>query len=85
MKEKRIQYTIRQIPDSVDRALRKRSAKEGISINEAAVEALRLGSGVGRDDVRFHDLDALAGTWVADPACEKALEAFEVIDRELWT
>jgi plasmid stability protein len=84
MKEKSRQYTIRQIPEDVDRALRKWSAREGISLNEAAVEAMRAGSGAGGHEVRFHDLDQLAGTWVADPAFDKAQEAFEVIDKDLW-
>ncbi|MFO7535849.1 MAG: hypothetical protein R6X19_09250 [Kiritimatiellia bacterium] len=48
------------------------------------VDALRTGCGAGKESVRFHDLDVLAGTWVADPAFDKAMKAFEAIDKDLW-
>jgi hypothetical protein len=78
------QYTIRQVPADIDRALRKRAAQESKSLNAAVLEALRTGSGADSVGVRHHDLDALAGTWVADPAFDKAMEAFEAIDKDLW-
>lgn len=78
------QYTIRQVPADIDRALRKRAAQGSKSLNAAVLEALRTGSGADSVGVRRHDLDALAGTWVADPAFDKAMEAFEAIDKDLW-
>ena len=30
------------------------------------------------------ELAKLAGTWVPDPECEKALEEMRTIDEELW-
>lgn len=79
-----IQYTIRQVPKAVDDALRKLAVREGASLNTVALGALRTGSGTDVDDLRHHDLDHLAGTWVADPAFDKALKAFEAIDGALW-
>jgi hypothetical protein len=77
-------YTIRRVPADIDGALRKRVVKEGKSLNAVVLDALRTGSGVGKDGVRIHDLDHLAGTWVADKAFDKAIEAFETIDKDLW-
>jgi hypothetical protein len=42
-----MQYTIRGIPSEVDHALRKRARAAGKSLNEAAVEALAEGAGIG--------------------------------------
>jgi hypothetical protein len=79
-----IQYTIRQVPESVDAALRKLAVREGMSLNTATLDALRTGSGVAAADLRYHDLDSLAGTWVADPAFDAAVKTFEMIDEGLW-
>ncbi len=85
MKNKPVsQHTIRQVPADVDSALRKRAANERISLNAVMLDALRTGSGAGTVSIRFHELDSLAGSWVADPAFDKAMEAFEAIDKDLW-
>ena len=82
--KKNIQYTIRNVPESVDCALRKLAVREGTSLNTVTLDALRARSGVDSDIIRHHDLDELAGTWVQDDAFDKAIEAFEAIDEELW-
>jgi hypothetical protein len=79
------QYTIRQVPGDTDAALRKRGVREGKSLNAVVLDALRSASGAGGDVVRSHDLDALAGTWVADKAFDKAIKAFKAIDQDLWS
>jgi hypothetical protein len=79
-----MQYTIRNIPKSLDQALRKRAREEGKSLNEAVVEVLKkalLGSG---GPVQHHDLDFMIGTWVEDPEFDKAIEAQDQIDPEMW-
>jgi hypothetical protein len=78
------QYTIRGVPDSVDDLLRNHAVREGKSLNEATIDALAAGLGAGTQAVRFHDLDNLAGTWVADPEFDKALKDMDRIDPELW-
>jgi hypothetical protein len=79
-----VQYTIRQVPETIDDALRKLAVREGTSLNAVALGALRAGSGTDTGELRFHDLDNLAGTWVTDPAFDKAVEAFKTIDEGLW-
>lgn len=82
--KKGIQYTIRNVPERVDGALRKLAVREGASLNSVAREALEAGAGVKEEPVKHHDLDALAGTWVQDDAFDKGVEAFEVVDEDLW-
>lgn len=79
-----VQHTIRGIPKNVDKALRAHSEKEGRSLNQTAVEALKRGLGVGDEQARRHDLDKLAGTWEEDPEFDRALEAQDKVDRDLW-
>lgn len=78
------QYTIRNVPESVDRTLREQARREGKSLNEVAVEVLRRGLGLGEDAPRYHDLDDLAGSWVADPEFDRALDEQDRIEPELW-
>lgn len=84
MKKGNIQYTIRAVPEDVDEALRKNSVREGCSLNNYVVDALRKGAGLSDTPCLFHDLDFLAGTWVKDEVCEKALEEFDRIDEDIW-
>ena len=83
MRQKPKQYTIRNVPAEVDRALRKQARANSKSLNETAVEALRRAVG-GDAPVRHHDLDDLIGTWVEDPEFDRILEAQRQIDEELW-
>lgn len=81
---KRIQYTLRGVSDRMDRAVRERAAMYGESLNEAALRALEQGLGLAEQPVTHHDLDALAGTWVKDPAFDKAIAALDRIEPTLW-
>jgi plasmid stability protein len=78
------QYTIRGVPSRVDQALRRRAKREGKSLNQVTVEALTLAAGLAEERATYHDLDHLAGTWVADPEFEEALNAQDRIDPEKW-
>ena len=51
------QYTIRNIPDALDRELRERSRRRGMSLNETAIDALKRGLGITNDAVEYDDLD----------------------------
>jgi len=84
MKKKSIQYTIRNVPDDVDGALRKLAVREGASINAVALDALKAGAGVTDESVRYHDLDGLAGTWVQDDAFDRAIEVLDETEKDLW-
>ena len=79
-----MQYTLRGIPQQLDRLLRDKARRERKSLNAAAVETLTRGLGLTHEVVRHHDLDALAGTWVEDPAFEQALELMRRVDPEQW-
>jgi len=81
---KTIQYTLRQIPSSVDHVLRNKARRASKSLNETAIEALARGAGVSGEPVHFHDLDELSGTWKEDPDFDKAIRAQDVIHPTLW-
>lgn len=81
---KQIQYTVRGVSERTDSVLRERAAEEGVSLNAVALSLLDAAAGGGGEGQRFHDLDALRGSWVADPAFDRAIEAFEQIDPGLW-
>jgi len=78
------QYTVRGIPPTVDKALRRRARVEGKSINSVLVESLTQAAGQAAEPMQFHDLDDLAGTWQEDPEFDSAIDAQEKIDEDLW-
>jgi hypothetical protein len=78
------QYTIRNVPGVVDRALRRRAERTRKSLNEVAVDALARGAGVENEAREHHDIDFLFGSWVDDPAVDEALAEQRAIDTELW-
>jgi len=79
-----MQYTIRNIPDTVDAALRKAAQIQGKSLNEVAIEALARGTGLTGERLRQRDLGDIAGTWHEDPAFDRAIAAQDTIDKEIW-
>ncbi|MBK9260509.1 MAG: hypothetical protein IPM54_11845 [Polyangiaceae bacterium] len=79
-----IQYTLRNVPPGVDRALRQRAKQLSRSLNDVAIEALMRGAGITHEPIEQHDLDFLFGSWVDDPEVDKALEEQRQIDPELW-
>ncbi len=84
MKKPTIQYTLRQIPDRVDARLRETATQYGVSLNTAAVDALARALGIEGQPVVHHDLDDLAGTWVADKKFDRVMAEMDRIDPELW-
>ena len=79
-----MQYTIRAVPDEVDRALRQRAKRESKSLNAVAIDALARGLALDAAPPRYTDLDHLAGTWQEDPDFDRAVAEFERIDDESW-
>jgi hypothetical protein len=84
-----MQYTIRNIPDALDEALRRTARARGKSLNEVAIEALARGAGVSGESRRQRDLGDIAGTWRKDPAFDRALAAQDTVDphfieKEMW-
>ena len=79
-----MQYTIRNVPDYLDAALRGSAREQGKSLNEVAVEALTRGAGLAETQQRQRDLQDIAGSWHKDPAFDAALEAQDTVDQEMW-
>jgi plasmid stability protein len=78
------QYTIRGVPEALDRVLRERARKTGKSLNEAALDALRRGAGVETSPKFYTDLDHLIGKWEDDPQFERAIADQDVVDEASW-
>jgi len=79
-----MQYTIRDIPDHLDKALRQAAREQGKSLNEVAIETLARGAGITGERGPQRDLADIAGTWRKDPAFDSALAAQDTIDQEIW-
>lgn len=72
------QYTVRNIPGALDRALREWARRRNVSLNQAIVDAIKRG--IGMDEKREHnDLDDLIGTWQKDEEFEQALSEQDTI------
>ena len=63
----RMRYTLRNVPDNMDTALRRLSREQGKNLNEVAIEALARGAGVTGRRSQRRDLKDTAGTWRKDP------------------
>jgi hypothetical protein len=79
-----MQYTIRNIPPAVDKALRKRARAAGKSLNEVAVEALRDGAGLAATPRPRRDVSDLIGSWKPDQELLDAIADQDRIDEEMW-
>jgi plasmid stability protein len=79
-----MQYTIRNIPDLLDAALRRAAREKGKSLNEVAIEALARGAGLSELRYRQRDLGDIAGSWREDPAFDRAQAEQDTVDPELW-
>ena len=84
MARRQHQYTIRQVPPSVDHALRQRARRLGRSLNQIALEALTREAGVEGRPERYTDLDGFFGSWVRDAAVDRALAEQRRVDDALW-
>jgi hypothetical protein len=79
-----MQYSLRRVPDQLDKAIRDRARAEGKSLNEVALESLSRGLGFGAGEVAVRDVSDVVGTWLKDPAAEKAFAAQDRVDEDLW-
>jgi hypothetical protein len=81
---KSIQYTVRGVSERTDAVLREIAVEEGVSLNTVALSLLDAATDQGSEGPRAHDLDSLSGSWVADPAFDDAVKAFDQIDPAIW-
>ncbi|MDZ7794568.1 MAG: hypothetical protein U5P10_13015 [Spirochaetia bacterium] len=77
------QYTVRNIPSALDRALREWARRRNVSLNQAIVDAIKRGIGMDKEQ-EHKDLDDLIGTWQQDEEFEQALSEQDTIEQELW-
>src|SRR5262245_36028796 len=84
MSAKAKQYTIRQVPVSVDRALRRKATERKVSLNTLVLHALEVEAGVTAEPRENHDLDEFFGSWISDPKVERALAEQRRVDRRDW-
>jgi plasmid stability protein len=81
--------TVRNLPPEVERALRRRAANDGVSLNRAVVNYLEEATG-GRSAKKrssvSHDLDKYAGRWSKKEAdrFDAALREQRRIDPKDW-
>jgi len=78
-----MQYTIRNIPPELDRAIKARAKKLGKSVNQVALALLARGVG---QPVRYRNLREMPGAWSEQEAAEfdRFLKEHRSIDPELW-
>lgn len=79
-----MQYTIRNVPDYLDAALRSAAREQGKSLNEVMLDALVRGAGLGHVPSRRRDVSDVVGTWVDDPAFDAAVAEQDTIDEAMW-
>ena len=79
-----VQYTLREVPPAVDKALRRKCRREGKSLNLTALETLRTGLQLHGEPVRHNDLDFLVGSWVEDSKFDEAVREQDKVDPGLW-
>jgi plasmid stability protein len=77
------QYTVRNVPDGLDRALREWARRRKISLNSAIVDALKRGVGMEEEQEKS-DLDDLIGTWQEDTEFDQGLADQDTIEPDLW-
>ena len=76
-----IQYTVRGIPQEVDRALRRKAAQRKLSLNQIIIEELTAVTTGVRKRADFHDV---AGQWTPDPAFDEIMASQRQIDPDKW-
>lgn len=79
------QITLRKIPESLGRVLKKEAQETGQSMNAVVLKYLKKATGF-TSSVKKRDLSKLAGTWSskeADAFLQK-MKDFEKIDEDVW-
>lgn len=81
---KSAQYTIRNVPRSVDQALRRKAAQRKVSLNRFLLSALEAEAGLGPSPRVHHDLDEFFGSWRKDANVDRALAEVRKVDPADW-
>lgn len=84
------QITVRGVGAELHNLIKAEAKRRGLSVNRYVLfvlrEAVGLGDGKYNEDLEFHDLDHLAGTWTSDEykLFERQLVSQRKVDAELW-
>jgi hypothetical protein len=79
-----MRYSIRNVPDHLDAALRRLAKEQGKSLSQATVEALARGIGLGDQRIRRRDLSYMTENWEEDPVFDAAIADQDKVDGEMW-
>jgi hypothetical protein len=80
----KIQYTIRNIPPSVDKVIRKRSVQSGRSFNQTVVDLLTLQTFGTAEPPADSGFDWLYNQKSLDASFDAAIENLSRVDEKLW-
>ncbi len=80
----KIQYTIRNIPPSIDMVIRKRSQQSGKSFNQTVVDLLALQTFGTTDPPTDDGFAWLYNKKTLDAAFDEAVENLSQVDEKLW-
>lgn len=75
------QYTVRGVPEEVDRILRETARRRKISINQLIIEKL---SDATVGEKPYTDFSDLVGQWVPDAAFDEILQDVRVVNLDDW-
>ena len=79
-----MQYTIRNVPEALNNALRRTARERRSSLNKVVIEALTRGVGLTAERRRQRDLSDIAATWRNDPVFDSARAAQDTVDEKMW-
>jgi ribosomal protein S24E len=82
--------TLRSVDDKLLARLKQEAAKQGTSMNQLVLEALRVQFGLSKDKhftKTYHDLDGLFGAWSEEEyrSIRDKIDQERSIDEELWS
>jgi hypothetical protein len=81
--ENNIQFTVRNVPAQVAKALKRKAKNKNTSLNQTLVEALKKDVDDNINPI-YHDLDPIIGSWVDDEEFDSAIADQDQIDESIW-
>lgn len=79
-----MQYTVENIPDEIERALRERAATENIALDRVLIDALARGLGLSTNGRKSRNLSNIAGKGLITAEMRAAFEEQRQVDPALW-
>ncbi|HEX6812454.1 MAG TPA: hypothetical protein VF384_12575 [Planctomycetota bacterium] len=79
-----MRYTLRNVPRSLDRALRELARSQNKSLNDIVLEALQRSMRLEGEPPVQRDLSDIVGTWKDDRELDRVLADQRRIDPEAW-